>query len=138
MHKRIWTAIVLALGLILLLTNIATTAQKITDLTGTWSGSEVWLYWDGASYGYDSSSTMVLVVTNQNNTLFYGTIFDAQPITGSITGKTITATASAWGGVMILNGTLKGKTITGTFNYFAGDGSWVETGNFQITKQSTP
>lgn len=133
MSKRLWTAIVLALGLVLLLTNIATTAQ-IKDLTGTWSGNEVWLSWDGANYVYNSS-TMVLVVTNQNNSLFYGTIFDAQPITGSITGKTITATASAWGGVMILNGTLKGKTITGTFNYSAGDGDFVEAGNFQITKQ---
>ncbi len=138
MRKRFWTAIVLALGLVLLLTNIAMTAQKITDLRGTWSGNEVWGYWDGANYVYNPPATMVLVVADQNNTLFYGTIFDAQPITGTITGKTITATASAWGGVLILNGTLKGKTIMGTFNYFTGDGSWVETGNFQITKQLTP
>jgi hypothetical protein len=138
MSKRLWMTIILALGLVLLLADIAMTGQKYSSLIGTWSGTENWLSWDGNQYSYNSS-TATLVITNQENGLFYGTIFDNQPITGNITTKKIiTATASAWGGVMILNAKLSGKTIDGTFNYFAGDGDYVEVGNFKFTLNTAP
>ena len=56
MRKRLWTTIVLALGLVLLLASMAT-AQNNSDLTGTWSFNETWVFWDGSNYGYDSSTT---------------------------------------------------------------------------------
>jgi len=124
---------ILALGLVFLLTSIGT-AAKIPDLIGTWTGPESWLDWDGSIYQYHGPEEGSLVVTNQTGAMFYGTIFD-QPLVGNIsTNKEITATAAAWGGVMILNGKLTGKKIKGTFNYSFGT-TWVEVGSFEFTKQ---
>lgn len=145
MSKRVCATIVLVLGLVLLSANMGTaqmetaemeTAQQCSNLVGTWSGKSAWVSWDSGSYQYDSSSTETLVVTYQSSCLFYGTVFDGQPIVGNITGKKITATTSAWGGVLILNGGLTGNTIKGTYNYGAqGKGSFsVEAGNFEFTK----
>jgi len=76
----------------LLLPAVLTTAAKTPNLTGTWTGSESWLYWDGNAYSYNGPDDLSLVVTNQSGLMFYGTIFDGQPVVGNIsTSKQITA-----------------------------------------------
>jgi hypothetical protein len=76
-------ALVLAPGLV-----GPATAAKYINLIGTWNSTWDYVSYNESIYEFQSSTTadQVLVVTNQQGGLFYGTIWD-QPMTGNITGN---------------------------------------------------
>jgi hypothetical protein len=134
MSKKLWTAAILALGLVLVMAGMAA-AAKYQNLTGTWSGNLWAVYWNNGTYDYYQAPDLVLVVTNQDeNGTFYGT-FDGDPLTGSIaTNKAFTACVYVGSGRYgIINGKLTGKKIQGTFNDFTN--SFIQTLKFELFLQ---
>jgi hypothetical protein len=138
MSKRLLTAMILALGVVLLLTNgIAGAASRYSNLTGTWSGPSPGVYWQGGNNPYATfMGAFTLVVTFQDeNGSFYGTFSD-DPLVGSITtGKVISAIVYNGPAYMIINAKLTGTKIQGTYNYFNTAGHYIQAGKFELTKQ---
>jgi hypothetical protein len=129
MNKKLRVTVVFALVLAPGLVGTAAAAKYI-NLIGTWNGTWGYVSYNGSIYEFQSSTTadQVLVVTNQQGSLFYGTIWD-QPMTGNITGNKISITSLAWGGFLMVDATIAGKTIKETTHYINA-GNFIESGNF--------
>ena len=136
MSKKLWATMILALGLVLLISGMAA-AAKYQNLTGTWIGPLWAAYWNNGSYNYYQGPSLPLVVEGQDaNGMFYGNL-DGDPLTGSIaTNKAITATVYSGGRYGIINAKLTGKKITGTYTDYATTPTpWIQTYKFELFLQ---
>ncbi len=138
--KRMVT-LIMVLSLFLCLTGAAR-AAKYADLTGTWQDPQSpRVYWAVVpGFGTETLYFTLAVEKQYDNGLFYGTVWDVYPVTGSIAvNKDIIAVTNGEDGVEItINAKLKGKTITGTYTLRGPVTSQVMTGTFKMTRISVP
>jgi hypothetical protein len=136
MKKQFCIAIVIVA--VLLLTAGMTSAAKLPNLVGTWSGGIHFVGWNSAAdpQFYYASYAFTYEIENQDPATgnFYGHE-SGYPFTGNVsTNKVVTIIEYETAGeYRIITGKVSGKKITGTMQHWKPD--QVDTGTFVLEKQ---